>query len=404
MTSAPGTSAEARKPRAFVLDDDAAVRDLVVRMLAKNGFDASGFATQLDMVVKLRPVPPDLIVLDLTLGKSDAIDVMRQLATLKVPSKLLLMSGRDEATLNEVAQIGLRHGLAMLPSLRKPFRADSLIERVHAAAQRSETSDVLDLADAAGSDVTLADALRNHWLELWYQPKVELKTVSVRGAEALLRARHPQHGIIAPAQILPPSESPLYQELYKFVVRRAMVDWTAFAEVRASLKLAINLPVATVCAPDFIGNLRLLLSEDPRFPGLIIEVTGDALTRDPQWAHDVASQLKLYNVVLSIDDFGLAHSSLAQLTDLPCVEIKLARKFVDGCAADAQKHEVCRLLIGLAHRFGASACAVGVETIEDLRALKALDCDTAQGFLFAKPMEPAQFLDMLRASSATQAA
>jgi EAL domain-containing protein (putative c-di-GMP-specific phosphodiesterase class I) len=94
-------------------------------------------------------------------------------------------------------------------------------------------------------------------------------------------------------------------------------------------------------------------------------------------------------VDLSIDDFGSGYASLSRLNDLPFAEVKIDRSFVSGCATNALKHSLCQTVVDLAHRFGATACAEGVEQIEDLRALMAMKCDTAQGYLFAKPMPAA---------------
>ena len=94
-----------------------------------------------------------------------------------------------------------------------------------------------------------AEALRNSWLRLWYQAKIDLKTMTVCGAEALLRARHPELGIVAPANFLPASGSAVYQPLTKFVVLQAMADWANFARQGQPLKLSINVPLATLQSP-----------------------------------------------------------------------------------------------------------------------------------------------------------
>jgi EAL domain-containing protein (putative c-di-GMP-specific phosphodiesterase class I) len=130
---------------------------------------------------------------------------------------------------------------------------------------------------------------------------------------------------------------------------------------------------------------------------MIIEVTESDAMVDPDGVREVAAQLKLYNVGLSIDDFGEAHSSLARLRDLPCVELKLDRSFVSGCAKDRAKHTICKATIELARGFDVIVCAEGVEDPEDLRALTDLGCHTAQGFLFGKAMAPATFVKMLSA-------
>src|SRR5262249_3724983 len=149
-------------------------------------------------------------------------------------------------TLIEITQIGERRGLAMLPPLGKPFRAHDLKSRVAAPQVEPQppTPAARPAPDSAGRKPTvdLRDALRNDWLELWDQPKIALKSLRVCGAEALLRARPPQHGIIYPQALLPPAGDPDYQPLSGFVLARAMADWRRFADQPLPLKLAVNIP------------------------------------------------------------------------------------------------------------------------------------------------------------------
>jgi EAL domain-containing protein (putative c-di-GMP-specific phosphodiesterase class I) len=306
---------------------------------------------------------------------------------------VLLISGRDETTLREFAQIGEKHGLTMLPPLKKPFRPADVKQRLQsngASAANSNAADAWRGADATRRTLLqISEARKSGWLEFWYQPKVDLKSFAVCGAEGLIRARHPDRGIVTPEDLLPPPGSPDYQMLTRFAVDCAMHDWRQFAERGVMLKLSINAPVSIIRMPAFIALIRSALPKDPTFPGLTVEVTEDELIHDSAWAQEVANQLKLYNVDLSIDDFGSGYAGLSRLTDLPFAEIKIDRSLAAGCATNELKHSLCQTVIDLAHRFGATACAEGVETIEDLRALMAMKCDTAQGHLLAKAMPAA---------------
>lgn len=384
--------------RAFVLDDEPAIRTIVCRSLTANGFDPVEFGSTVPFLTQLRINPPDLVVLDLVLGQSDAVEMIYHLESLKYQGRVLLISGRGEGALAEIHQIGRAHGLAMLPPLPKPFRAGDLRDRLNAVPEIRATPPAAAKQPDNPPTVDLAEALDKAWLELWYQPKIDLKSLTVCGAEALIRARHPEHGIVPPSGLLPPTDDPLYQPLSRFVLQRAMSDWRHFAEHKMPLKLAINLPVSVIYAPDFVGYLRQVLPNDPKFPGLFAEVTEDDVTREPEWVREVAAQLKLYNVHISIDDFGSAYSSLSRLLHLPCVEVKLDRGFITNCSSDQQKRALCRMVIDLAHSFNVSTCAEGVENIEDLRTLRKMGCDTAQGYLFARPMERYAFVEKLKTS------
>jgi EAL domain-containing protein (putative c-di-GMP-specific phosphodiesterase class I) len=230
----------------------------------------------------------------------------------------------------------------MLPALRKPFRIADIKERL------LQVSPILHISKSTGNDdpptarpprsgVELQEALRRNWLEVWYQPKIDLRSLIVCGAEALIRVRHPEHGVIEPAEFLPAAGDPLYKPLSFFVLRRTMADWAVFAKNGFALKLSINIPASILNAPGFVDLARRMIPRDLTFPGVIIEVTEDEFIRDPEWMREVATQLKLYNAWISIDDFGKAYASLSRLTDLPFVELKLDRSFVFSCGSDRLK-------------------------------------------------------------------
>jgi EAL domain-containing protein (putative c-di-GMP-specific phosphodiesterase class I)/CheY-like chemotaxis protein len=384
---------------ALVLDDEVQIGTVVCKMLTAIEIATTHFTDPLQFLLEVKRAPPDVLVLDLQLGHADAVDVIRKLEVLKFQGKVLLISGRDEATLVEIERIGRTHGLSMLKSLQKPFRAADLKARLQASApvQVSEPGPKKAAAESPPADpgALLEEALERDWLEMWYQPKINLQSFTIAGAEALVRARHPDRGVLSPAELLPPAGNPLYKPLTLFVIKRAILDWRIFAGHGHPTKLAVNVPASILSAPGFVDFARNALPPHPKFPGLIIEVTEDEVLRDLDWIHEVATQLRLYNVSLSIDDFGSAYASLSRIKDLPFREVKLDRSFVTNCAADALKRGLCHTVADLAHCFGASACAEGVESEDDLRCLVELGFDTAQGFIFAKPMPSAQFLEFI---------
>jgi EAL domain-containing protein (putative c-di-GMP-specific phosphodiesterase class I)/FixJ family two-component response regulator len=383
---------------ALVLDDEVQIGTMVCKVLSLVGIAAQHFTDPVSFLVEIKRSQPPMVVLDLALGQSDAVDVIRKLDVLKYPGMVLLISGRDEATLAEIERIGRSHGLWMAPSLRKPFRAAELKARLHAVTRPEQShpdNARAPAAEAPAAPVDLGAALQQRWLEVWYQPKIDLRTLAVCGAEALIRARHPKHGVIQPVDLLPPAGDPLYRPLSVFVAQRTMADWGVLANAGYPLKLAINMPASVLNAPGFVDVVRKLLPATPAFPSLIVEVTEDEIIRDPDWIHEVAMQLRLCNVSLSIDDFGSAYASLSRLKDMPFREIKLDKTFVSNCGADKLKRALCQTVVELAHQFGATACGEGVETADDLRCLTELGFDTAQGYLFAKPMPLEPFLEFL---------
>jgi EAL domain-containing protein (putative c-di-GMP-specific phosphodiesterase class I)/FixJ family two-component response regulator len=378
---------------AYVLDDDASIGAIVCKFLKVCGYEPLQFVEPLPFFKQTRVACPEIVVLDLALGQTDAVDVIRHLEVLRFQGSVLLVSGSDQSVLHEIEQVGLARGLAMLPPLQKPFRLGDLKASLKAAPEVGSKSAVETAPSRVRAD--LGEALRNDWIEVWYQPKVDLKTQKVCGAEALMRVRHPVYGLVLPVDVLPPSEDPLYQPLTRFVLRRTFADWDRFADHGLYLKFAINVPVSVLCISDFVGHVRTLIPSHPEFPGLIAEITEDEVIRDPGTVREVAAQLRIHKVSLSIDDFGTVHSTLSRLLELPCSEVKIDRQFVVNCGTDPRKLAMCRSIVDLAHSFGISACAEGVESMIDLVPLLEMNCDTAQGFLFAKPMRAELLLDML---------
>jgi EAL domain-containing protein (putative c-di-GMP-specific phosphodiesterase class I)/FixJ family two-component response regulator len=393
---------------AYVLDDEQRVGAIVCTLLTGIGIEAHQFVSPAQFLTRLEQLSPDLVVLDLALGQTDAIEIILALEVHRFTGKVLLISGRDNTILSEVEKIGRTHGLSMLPSLRKPFRLVDIQSSLLASAapeDRKAKPDNGRLDDGRAQPlVNLDEALRKNWLEVWYQPKIDLKSIAICGAEALIRARHPDHGVVGPAELLPPTGDPLYRPLSFFVLRRAMADWTRFAERGLPLKLSINVPASILSANGFVSLVRQLTPRDPNFPGLIIEVTEDEVIRDPERVYEIATQLKLYKTWISIDDFGSASAALSRLKDLPFVELKLDRSFVSNCGSDPVKRALCQTVVDLAHRFGASLCAEGVETEDDLRCVRTLGFDTVQGYIFAKPMPPDRFIEFLVARGSGRSA
>ena len=391
------SGSQSERPRsAFVLDDDLRIGTVVCKALVMSGLEPRQFTDPMQFLAELKRSSPDLIMLDLALGDTDAIEVIRRLEVLKFTGRVLLISGRHEGALAEIESIGRSHGLHMLPSLQKPFRIAELKARLEFQPGRIAAKPQVSRDEpAAARRIDFAEALRSNWLEVWYQPKVDCRSLKICGAEALIRAQHPERGTISPIDLLPPAGDPLYRPLSVFVIRQAMVEWSRLAERGFPLKLAVNVPASVLNEAGFVSVVRQVIPTEPSFPGLIIEVTEDEIIRDPEWAREITTQLRLYNVWISLDDFGSAYASLSRLKDLPFREIKLDRSFVTGCDKDELKRGLCQTVVDLARRFGATTCAEGVETADEFRCLSELGFDTAQGYLFAKPMPAAGLLDLL---------
>jgi len=242
--------------------------------------------------------------------------------------------------------------------------------------------------------VAVAEALRNNWLEIWYQPKIDFKRKCLAGAEALARIHHPQLGVLLPGSFLPDVDEDGLAELAHHALVASLRDWTVFDEAGFNLQLAINVPLAVVLRMPIAALIEQYRPQSERWPGLLLEVSEDQI--DIELAHEAVAQLRGSGVAIAIDDFGAGYSSLSGLRKLPFAELKIDRSLVRDCAVDAGNAAICQTAIDLAHRFGAAAVAEGIEKQTDLAALIAMGCDCGQGILIAPPMPKERFLALLR--------
>jgi len=244
--------------------------------------------------------------------------------------------------------------------------------------------------------VSIGEALRNQWFEIWYQPKVDLKRKCLAGAEALARIRHPEHGVLLPGGFLPDVDEESVTELGQYTLLAALSDWSVFEDAGFNLQLSINAPVSVLHNLPIAELMAKHRPQSGRWPGLIVDVTEDQIVRDMALAQEVATQLAVNDIKIAIDDFGAGYSSLSSLRQLPFKELKIDRSFVTGCSLDATNAAICQTAIDLAHRFGSDAVAEGVETQTDLQALMVMGCDFGQGVLMSPPMPKARLLELLR--------
>ncbi len=248
----------------------------------------------------------------------------------------------------------------------------------------------------AKEKIPLGEVLKRNWLELWYQPKIELRTMRLVGAEALVRARHPERGILAPFFFLPGASEDDLHALTEQVILTALGDWEIFDEYGVAMKFAVNVPVSAFVKLPIPRMLREARPRSPAWPGMILEVTEDQIINDLNLANEVAADLRELNCTLALDDFGAGYSSLARLRQLPFSELKIDRSYVMDCDSDPLNGGLCETIVELGRRFGLKTVAEGIETMHESHKLQGIGCDVGQGYLFARPMPKGQLISLLR--------
>jgi EAL domain-containing protein (putative c-di-GMP-specific phosphodiesterase class I) len=263
-------------------------------------------------------------------------------------------------------------------------------------ALRNLFSSGKDEAEPKDGKVTLVDVLERNWFELFYQPKIDLKTMRLVGAEALVRARHPTRGVLPPGMFLPGAGEAEMLALTERVIVTALEDWEDLAANGMSVKLSVNVPVSALVKlpiPQILREERPLAAN---WPGLIMEVTEDEIIHDLEIANDVADALRALDCSLALDDFGAGYSSLARLRQLPFSELKIDRSYVTNCNSDKISAGLCETIVDLGKRFGLKTVAEGIETTHESHKLQGIGCNIGQGYLFAKPMSKDQLIGIMR--------
>lgn len=364
-------------PRVCVADGKRHLRAFLADILEDLGFVTSECARADDLEEILATQLPDLVLIGVSIDGIEAGKILETLVRRGFGGKVLAIGSRQSIILKAVQQVGEEYGLAMLPPLTTPFAAEAL--RVSVAMLLPE-----DRAPSPAVHVT--EALHAGWLELWYQPKIDARTLVRCGAEALVRIRHPTWGVVPPAYFVPEGDDPHFRRLSEFVIDRAIEDWHYLLQKQSPTDLSINLPVAFLRNQQTVRDLCRRIPAHPAFGGLLIEVKSAEVIDNLNQLIDVAREMRLRNIAISVDDVGVDWPALMGLEMFPFAELKVDRLFVNGCANDRLKQTVCRSIVELARGYGVRVVAEGIETRADFVAANEMGFDLVQGYLFGKPM------------------
>ena len=240
----------------------------------------------------------------------------------------------------------------------------------------------------------LRHAIERDELELHYQPKIDVISGRAVHAEALVRWRHPVHGLLPPDEFIPLAEqSGNISMITKWVLRRAIADCGEWNAAGLELTVAVNLSALDLLdleLPTYVGGLLAGVGLPPS--KLVLEITESGVMKDPAYALRILRDLKTRGITLAIDDYGTGYSSLAHLKRLPVDELKIDKSFVLNLRdAPADDMVIVRSTIELGHNMGLKVIAEGVENVETWRILKELGCDMAQGYFVSPPLPSKEF-------------
>ena len=235
----------------------------------------------------------------------------------------------------------------------------------------------------------IQEALNRNEFMLYYQPRVNMKTGQIVGAEALIRWQHPERGLLPPAEFLPIIEGrPLGVSVGAWVIRTALAQSAAWQRQGLDLTVSVNVAAHQMQQPDFTEHLRTMLAAHPEVDPtrLELEVVETSLLEDMAHACDVIDSCRELGVRFALDDFGTGYSSLTYLKQLPADVLKIDQSFVRDMLTDPDDLAIVEGVLGLASAFRRGAVAEGVETVEHGAMLIPMGCDQGQGYGIARPM------------------
>jgi diguanylate cyclase (GGDEF)-like protein len=245
----------------------------------------------------------------------------------------------------------------------------------------------------------LRRAIENDELRLTFQPKIDMSSGEIAGAEVLVRWQHPERGLVPPGDFIPFAEQTGFiKSITRWVIEATAQQCSRWRALGMSLKLAVNISVQDLLdtgMPDAI--LATLKGHDVPAGSLGLEITESGVMQDQAAAIAVLKRLRALGIDISVDDFGTGYSSLAYVRQLQATELKIDRSFVRNLVQDEKNRAIVLSIIELAHNLDLTVVAEGVEDRNSLEILRKLGCDLVQGYVFTKPLAEQEFRDWLAA-------
>jgi len=338
------------------------------------------------------------------LGSDEFILIIPETTSFKTIAKVDLLINRleDDFSINHHDNLNIKasFGISLFPE----HGADrSILLRhadiaLHTAKKMNSSFHIYNQLEDQSNDthvslaVDIGHALNEKQFELYYQPKIDIKTNTIISAEALGRWKHPTKGFIPPDIFIDALEQ--YNSIDKYTynaIDEAIVNIKNWMSTGHNIKVAINISTQTLMNPDFINQIENRITEFSISKRIIFEITESLFLSNQEFVLDSLTRLRSLGIELSIDDFGTGYSSLSRLKKLPVNELKIDQSFIKDMNESVDDQIIVRSIIDLAHNLGLTVVAEGVETKEILDRLNMLGCDIAQGYFVSRPMPADDF-------------
>ncbi|MBU3688338.1 MAG: hypothetical protein B7C54_07370 [Acidimicrobiales bacterium mtb01] len=372
--------------RVLVIDDEPAICELIEAVAESAGFTvrAASSPGEIEAAIQGRF---DLVVLDLSLGELDGIEVMSRLGATHRGLPVILVSGADETLITTAGRIAEMHRLRVIATFAKPFSLDLL-----RSAMLEWTHVVNETIDPTGPRLRIDedDLFDPEFMHLVYQPKVSVFTGDVVGVEALVRWRHPDKGDVSPAAYVAlVEEMGRTSELLDAIMTMAAHDRFRYRALASMPDVSLNISVLDLDDDELPRRAQRILTATSPADSWTFEVTETTPIPDLTPTVAVLTRLRLLGFKLAVDDFGTGTSNYERLLVAPFTELKIDRAMVSRLDASAAEPDaMVRSGVDVGHSLGLQVVAEGVETVEQFTLIRSLGCDAVQGYFVSAPVKP----------------
>ncbi len=384
----------------LVVEDDDFQRRVLVRVLKVMGLDRIAEAKNgqgaLD-IIQNRKAPFDILLCDLRMPGMDGMELIRHLGEKQSKTAVIIVSGLENVLLSSIEIMAQDYGANMLGRIEKPASIKKLeiLFNKYLSIQTSLKQEKNTPVSQEFTQPELVNGLTNDEFEPFFQPKVNMVSGNITGAEALARWRHPQKGMIAPDLFIAQMEnSSLIDALTLLMIKKATHHSKIWREKGLNITVSVNLSIKSLMNPGFADSIIELVASqksDPRH--MVLEITESAITSHVGRVLENLARLRIHGFGLSIDDYGTGYSSLQQLMRIAYSELKIDKSFITHASTQDSARVIVASSLEMARKLAMTSVAEGVEYQSDWDFLATLGCDVAQGYLISKPLPADEFYD-----------
>ncbi|HAT1658442.1 TPA: EAL domain-containing response regulator [Legionella pneumophila] len=382
----------------LIVEDEEFQRHILMRLLKNMGVVSIYEATEGRMALELiekHANTIDILISDLKMAGMDGMELLRHLSENKTKISTIIFSGLERPLLTSIEAMALAYDINLLGVIEKPISKNKLelLLKKHLTTFRNHKATKLKNPARSFTKKELLKGLNNDEFEPFFQPKIELITGFLKGAEALARWKHPHEGIINPQDFISDMEHmEIINDLTWIILKKAAKYCSSWRKAGLNMTVSVNLPLISLTDTTLANRITdLIVSQELEPHYMILEITESTTTSYIGSVLENLSRIRMKGFGLSIDDYGTGYSTIQQLMRIAYTELKIDQSFVTNAILNESTRVIVSSSLEMAKKLKLTSVAEGVETIEDWNYLLELGCDLAQGYFIAQPMPAEEF-------------